>query len=127
MFYLTTSYAFSSALWIRDYAGPCGQMHGHHYQLKVTVCASRLNQHGMVIDYHVLKQIFAPVIAPLDHCTLNELPAFKKISPTTEHLAQWCFKQLAPLVESYGLTVVKVVLCEDQHIEVCYAPDQIKD
>ena len=127
LFTLTVEKSFSAALYIPNYPGPCGRMHGHHYGLKITVTSGTLNQHGMLIDYHHLDKLLDPLIAQLDHCTLNELPAFKTLAPTTENLAKWCFDSLQPLMAAQALSLEKIVLIEDQKVEISYAADQAQN
>ncbi len=46
--------------------GPCRNIHGHSYKLRVEI-EGELNNDGMVMDYYDLKQIVMPIIDKLDH------------------------------------------------------------
>jgi len=46
--------------------GPCRNIHGHSYRLRVEI-EGELDEDGMVLDYYHLKQLLAPVIDSLDH------------------------------------------------------------
>jgi 6-pyruvoyltetrahydropterin/6-carboxytetrahydropterin synthase len=39
---LSTEFTFDSAHFIRDYDGPCAQMHGHTYKVRVEATSHRL-------------------------------------------------------------------------------------
>lgn len=64
----------------------CATMHGHTYQLTVFV-AGEPDESGMLIDYADLAGAVAPIVAQLDHQTLNDIHGLH--NPTTEVLAPW--------------------------------------
>ena len=37
---LKTEFTFDAAHFIKDYAGPCGRVHGHTYRVRMKVCVS---------------------------------------------------------------------------------------
>lgn len=73
MFYLTKLFHFEAAHALAGYDGKCRNIHGHSYELRVTVKGMPLNEpgnpkNGMVIDFHDLKQIVAQeIVDKLDH------------------------------------------------------------
>lgn len=73
MFYLTKIFHFEAAHALAGYDGKCRNIHGHSYELRVTVKGMPLNEpgnpkNGMVIDFHDLKQIVAQeIVDKLDH------------------------------------------------------------
>ncbi|WP_028584301.1 6-carboxytetrahydropterin synthase QueD [Desulfogranum mediterraneum] len=101
---------FSGGHHLRDYPGTCEQPHGHNWKLKVTVRADQLDQLGMGIDFKVLKARVNTVVDELDHCNLNDHPAFAAVNPSSEHIAIFLFKALQqPLAgEHYRLYSVEV-------------------
>ncbi len=73
---LTKQFRFEAAHALYNYDGPCRNVHGHSYQLFVTV-KGKPNQdtedpkYGMLIDFGVLKKIVRDlIIDPLDHSLL---------------------------------------------------------
>ena len=65
---ITKQFEFSMGHVLHNYAGKCHQLHGHNYQLEVTVVASQLDSSGFVMDFSDLKAIVNPLInAELDH------------------------------------------------------------
>ena len=101
---------FSSGHHLRDYPGDCEFPHGHNWHVTVTVRATELDEIGMGIDFKVLKKKVKAVIDQLDHKNLNELPAFKHINPSSEHIARYLFDELRPELchERYSLHSVTV-------------------
>ena len=101
---------FSAGHHLRDYPGNCEKPHGHNWKVKVTVRAEQLDELGMGIDFKVLKQQVNKVVDELDHCDLNEHPAFQNRNPSSEHIAQFLFEQLRDELSAdrYALSAVQV-------------------
>ena len=101
---------FSGAHHLRDYPGDCEKPHGHNWKVRVTVRADKLDHLGMGIDFKVLKRHVHRVIEDLDHCDLNQHPAFAESNPSSEHIAMYIFSQLEKELQSdrYRLRAVEV-------------------
>lgn len=73
MFYLTKTFHFEAAHALVGYDGKCRNIHGHSYELQVTVKGLPVDEpgnpkNGMVIDFHDLKRIVnEEVVERLDH------------------------------------------------------------
>jgi 6-pyruvoyl tetrahydropterin synthase/QueD family protein len=67
------------------YESPCNRRHGHRYTVEIKASASVL-EHGMVVDYSVLKR----TVDEFDHCDLNERPEFSdaRMQTTAENICQ---------------------------------------
>lgn len=83
---------------------PCARVHGHTFLVRITVSGPVHPTTGFVADFDELQRAFAPVHAALDHRFLNDVPGLE--NPTSEHLAQWIWKQLLPAVP--GLSAVEI-------------------
>ncbi len=101
---------FSGGHHLRDYPGSCEQPHGHNWKVQVTVRATRLDHLGMGIDFKTLKKEVNSVIDDLDHCNLNNHPAFADKNPSSEHIAMFIFDRLKDVLqtERYSLHAVQV-------------------
>jgi len=102
---------FSGGHHLRDYPGNCEKPHGHNWKVKVTVRTEKLDELGMGIDFKVLKKAVNKVVdEQLDHCDLNEHPAFQKVNPSSENIARFLFSSLQqPLTtDRYRLYAVQV-------------------
>lgn len=64
------------------YESPCNRAHGHRYEVEISASATQL-EHGMVIDYNVLKA----VVDEFDHRDLNALADFKELPTSAENIA----------------------------------------
>ncbi len=131
MFYLTKIFHFEAAHALNGYDGKCRNIHGHSYELRVTVKGMPLDEpgnpkNGMVIDFHDLKSIVnQEVVEKLDHSFIigNNMPKdfveitkqnFDKVvelpyQPTTENMladfAQRIKSRLPQYVELYSVTL----------------------
>ncbi len=83
---ITKEFNFEMAHALFGYDGPCKNIHGHSYQLSVTIKGKPIsdpNDHkqGMIMDFSDLKAIVMPIINELDHSTiLNGNSEHKKLA-----------------------------------------------
>ena len=70
---VTREFSFEMSHVLRNYDGPCRNVHGHSYRLFVTVTGTPVTdgdnpKHGMVIDFTVLKSIvLTKIVNIFDH------------------------------------------------------------
>ena len=72
----------------------CARLHGHSFQVRVTLDGPVDPTLGWVMDFADLKAACAPVIDALDHRYLNEIAGLE--NPTSEVVAAWLWERLAP-------------------------------
>jgi 6-pyruvoyltetrahydropterin/6-carboxytetrahydropterin synthase len=73
---------------------PCARLHGHTFQIRVTVRGPIHPTTGFVQDFAELQAAWAPLHEQLDHHYLNDVPGLE--NPTSERLAQWIWRALKP-------------------------------
>jgi len=71
----------------------CARLHGHSFQVRVTVDGPVGERSGWVMDFADLKRGFQPVHDRLDHRYLNEIAGLE--NPTSEIIARWIWRELA--------------------------------
>ncbi len=103
---------FAGAHHLRNYPGDCENPHGHNWKVEVTVRATELDACGMGIDFKILKKIVGEVIDKLDHHDLNTLPYFQEVNPSSEHIAQFIFSEVAPMLQSDRYSLLSVTVME---------------
>ena len=52
---LTVRSSFSAAHRLAEYEGNCERLHGHNWQVEITVESGELDSRGMALDYRVMK------------------------------------------------------------------------
>lgn len=118
MFELTVRSDFSSAHFLRDYDGKCRNLHGHTWQVAVTVSGDKLNDIGVMADFVEMKQQLNSILVRLDHSCLNDHEFFKVNNPTAENLARFIFQEYKRLIAP--LKLVKVQVWESDRADVVY-------
>ena len=118
MFELTVRSDFSSAHFLRDYDGKCKNLHGHTWQVAVTVAGESLDKIGVMADFVGMKRHLQTILDQLDHACLNDLEYFKANNPTAENLARFIYLEYKRLVAP--LRLVKVQVWESDKADVVY-------
>ncbi|ANQ66919.1 6-pyruvoyl tetrahydropterin synthase [Candidatus Pseudothioglobus singularis] len=85
MFVLKIVTDFASAHSLRNYPGDCSRLHGHNWQVEVSVCSQVLDDNGIAIDFREIKKQTKLVIKRVDHQYLNEIEPFDVLNPTAEN------------------------------------------
>lgn len=115
MITVTKDFAFDAAHFLRDYSGPCANMHGHTYKGSVTVGTDDGRLHNdMVIDFKDLKEsIQAFIINKFDHKVINDVVDY---NPTAENMVIDIAGMMMNSLPS-RVTIIKVKLWEtpDSH------------
>lgn len=69
----------------------CFRMHGHNYEIEVTI-RDTIRADGFILDFAELDELVNPIIAEVDHRTLNDIKGLE--NPTAELIAQWFCKRI---------------------------------
>jgi 6-pyruvoyltetrahydropterin/6-carboxytetrahydropterin synthase len=93
--------------------GTENQKHSHHYQIEVQLEAKDLNEHGYLVDIVNVKDSLEKVVASFKDKTLNELPEFKDVNPSIEHLARISYESLFKLIDRAEDRLLSVKIWED--------------
>jgi len=109
---------FSSAHRLRQYNGECERLHGHNWNVQVSITSEKLNDLGMVVDFKELKDKTNALMGKFDHQYLNEIPPFTELNPTTENIAKFVFDELSRIINTDLIKVSKVTVWESP---TCYA------
>jgi 6-pyruvoyltetrahydropterin/6-carboxytetrahydropterin synthase len=112
---------FDAAHALRDYPGECRELHGHTWDVDVTVVGDKLDDIDIVYDFKQLKADLAEVLDAYDHAYLNEVPPFDELSPTAENLARIIYERLSSQVGEQ-VTVKEVAVWESPVARIAYRP-----
>jgi 6-pyruvoyltetrahydropterin/6-carboxytetrahydropterin synthase len=104
---ITKEFSFEAAHALKDYDGPCRNIHGHSYQLSVTVTGIPVAdpaspKKGMIIDFSELKEIVRrEVIDRMDHgLILPADPDVKKMTSMGETFSKVIVVDYQPTSEN---------------------------
>ncbi len=135
MFRVSREFDFCYGHRLLNYSGKCCHLHGHNGRVLITIEASRLNDHGMVLDFAEIKRVTGGWIDEnLDHrmilnrddpavpvlLELGEPMYLLDTNPTAENIA----RLIGDFTNSKGFPVVEVRLWETPHCYATYCPEQ---
>jgi 6-pyruvoyltetrahydropterin/6-carboxytetrahydropterin synthase len=120
VFEISVQTHFSAAHALRGYPGDCARLHGHNWIVRVFVRCRELDEVGIGIDFRVVKDHAKAVLERLDHCSLNEVPPFDRINPSSENIARYLYRELSLRLNSDAVTVAKIGVWETPSAGACY-------
>lgn len=96
--------------------GKCFEMHGHNYELFVTVTGKVDPESGMIVDLKDLKKIIkSKVISKVDHNYLNDVKFMKDKITTTENLCIQIWGELYEPIKLLGGQLHKIRVNETEN------------
>ncbi|HWI40379.1 MAG TPA: 6-carboxytetrahydropterin synthase QueD [Verrucomicrobiae bacterium] len=120
MYRLVIKTAFAAAHNLIHYQGDCENLHGHNWKIDVTVVAKDVDRSGLGIDFKILKRETNELLKTLDHKYLNELPAFATLSPSSENIASYLYRELSARLNSDNIRVESVTVWESDFAAATY-------
>ena len=104
---LVKSFGFEAAHWLPTFpeGHKCRRLHGHSFRVEIAVEGDVPANRGYLVDYGEIQKAFEPVRDVLDHRCLNDIQGLD--NPTSEVLAAWLWKRLAPLLPQLAEVIVQ--------------------
>ena len=110
MFELTVRRTFAAAHAI-VMRGVRERIHGHNWQVVVTVEGASLDSDGLLCDFHALEATLDEAVGPFHNRSLNEVPPFDRVNPTAENVAEFLALEVGRRLPR-GLAVQRVEIEE---------------
>lgn len=120
MYELSVISHFSGAHRLEGYKGPCGDRHGHNWEVEVFMRGARLDKVGMLADFAALKSAVAESLSALDHKDLNGIACLSGVNPTSENLARHIYAELSNALNCGRYAVSRVRVSETQGTSASY-------
>ncbi len=120
MFEVSIREHFDAAHYLRGYRGKCENLHGHRYQVVVTISVPELDQIGLAYDFVILKKHLRETLERFDHVCLNDVPPFDRINPSSENIARMIYEEL----HNRELPLSCIQVYESPDTWVTYIPDK---
>ncbi len=124
MYEVTIIKSFSAAHLLADIGGKCEELHGHNFQVEVTVGADTLNSEGIAVDFRVVKKWLKEVLDVMDHRHLNELPFFAGKRGQFVQVACHIYQEMAAKVHEAGVKMQRVKVWESENAAVTYSEEK---
>lgn len=122
MYEVSVQQHFDAAHYLRGYQGRCEKVHGHRFQVAVSVKVEQIDDVGLAYDFVRLRQQLGEIVGRFDHTCLNEIPPFDKINPSSENIASTIYNELQAQLQGKGVSISKVQVWESPHCWVTYFP-----
>jgi 6-pyruvoyltetrahydropterin/6-carboxytetrahydropterin synthase len=111
---------FDAAHALRGYHGKCENLHGHRFEVIVTLKANELDDIGLAYDFTVLKRHLREILSDFDHVCLNDVPPFDRINPSSENIATTIYEEF----QKRELPISSIRVCESADSCVTYMPGE---
>lgn len=111
---------FDAAHYLREYGGKCESLHGHRFQVVVTVKALELDERGLAFDFIELKEHLNKVLERYDHVCLNEIEPFDEINPSSENIASTIHQELKARLADTPVSISSIQVAESPEAFVTY-------
>jgi len=89
----------------------------------VKVSASELDDIGLAYDFTELKTRLKSILERFDHTTLNDIPPFGKINPSSENIASTIYNEMKPALKQAPVGLDGVEVWESPESGVEYRED----
>ncbi len=120
MYTLTVESHFDAAHALRGYRGKCENLHGHRFRVVVRVSSSQLDDTGLAYDFTELKAKLNTILERFDHTTINEVPPFDRINPSSENIARTIYDELKTTLKEEPVEMTAVEVWESPTSEAEY-------
>ena len=114
VFYFCAAHQYGHADWSNErnsaVFGPDAKVHGHNYELEITVTGAIKPETGFIVDLGELKKIVdEKVINVLDHCQIEtDIPWFSGKQPSSENMVIFVWEQIADALSSANLYRIRL-------------------
>ena len=97
--------------------------HSHCYQVEVQLEGPALNELGYLVDIDEIESLLKEVLARYEDKTLNDLPEFKGLNPSIEHLARTICHHLSDRLKAPNVKALTVRVWETANAWGLYRQD----
>lgn len=95
-------------------------LHEHQWKLWVDVKNEKLDDIGLVMDFHLLEEIIKKAVAEMNNVSLNEIEYFQENNPSAENVAKYVFERVEPQLPN-DVTLASVRVFEQPNFSAKFA------
>ena len=122
MFEISVRQHFDAAHYLREYNGKCEDLHGHRFEVVVSLKLDKLNDIGLAYDFTELKKYLNEILDNYDHTCINEVAPFDKLNASSENIAVSIYEQLKEKLGEFSTYLSSVQVWESPTSCVTYTP-----
>lgn len=93
--------------------GAENQVHSHHYRIEVRLDGHELDSHGYLVDIVDIESNLEELVAHYRDKALNDLPEFKGLNPSIEHLSRIMCQTLSERIRAVNIHAITVRIWEN--------------
>ncbi len=108
MYQVSVRQHFDAAHALRGYQGKCENLHGHRFEVAVRLRTEKLDDLGLAYDFVELKRHLSEILTKWDHHSLNNIPPFDSVNPSSENIAAAVYKELQTRLDKAVISSVQV-------------------
>ena len=109
MFTISVEMSFQASHQLALPDGSKEPTHSHNWSVTAEVVGKKLDNMGVVMDFHKLRAELGRIIAPFDNSQLGTIDYFQKNYPSAENVAKYIYEKIrAKLPQGVDIRSVKV-------------------
>jgi 6-pyruvoyltetrahydropterin/6-carboxytetrahydropterin synthase len=112
---------FEATHGLRSYKGKPEPIHKHSWKIEAAFRCAELDNEGIGIDFVEAQNTLRNLAQNFEQKSINNVPPFDKINPTSEHLARWLYDQLEGRFSGRDASIYEVTVWEGPHASVSYS------
>lgn len=95
-------------------------VHHHYWSVTADVRSDKLNNMGLVIDFHKLRSILDKATAELNNTSLHKIDYFSRNNPTAENVAKYVYERLKTMLPE-GVNLLSISVIEEPGCSAKYS------
>lgn len=109
--------------------GQVEDSHEHDWEVEILLAGEKLDDDGLLCDFHVAENELDHVIAPFRNADLNQTPPFDETNPTAENVALYLAERLDEALRTKlgeRVTISEVAVTEAPRCRARYRPCRVE-
>ena len=115
---------FDAAHYLRGYQGRCENLHGHRFEVMISVKTTQTDDIGLAYDFVSLKGKLREILGRFDHTSLNDIKPFDEINPSSENIATTIYSELKTMLQGENVTISSIKVWESPQSCITYFPEE---
>lgn len=125
MYEVSVQEHFDAAHYLRGYQGKCENIHGHRFQVVISIRTEQTNDIGLAYDFVQLREQLSGILGRFDHVCLNDIPPFDRINPTSENIASTIHTEFQVLLQGTNVSIYSIKVYESPQSCITYFPKKV--
>jgi 6-pyruvoyltetrahydropterin/6-carboxytetrahydropterin synthase len=124
MYEVSVQEHFDAAHYLKGYHGKCENLHGHRFEVMVSLKVRQTDDIGLAYDFVSLKGKLRQILGRFDHTCLNDLSPFDRINPTSENIATTVYGELKAMLQGEKAAISSIKVWESPYSCITYYPEE---